>query len=311
MRRVGWSEDSIHRWLSSRPRPVTLSGSRGHDAAVLARIRHRPVICVDQTIEGVHFEPTSAPALVGRKAAARALSDLAATAARPLAILVALSAPRNRSEAWIRSVLAGARAAAQSCGADLVGGDLACARGPACISVTAVGVTTGRRAAPGRDRARPGQTLVLTGPVGGSLLGRHLRVRPRILAGARLFAAGATAMMDVSDGLAWDLHRLARASGVRIDLDLERVPVHADARAAGLRDGREALDHALHDGEDHELLATLPASRVALARGRIRGLASIGRVSRGSGLWLHGSLHGSRGEARRWKPSEGGWKHGA
>lgn len=244
--------------------------------------------------------------LVGRKAASRALSDLAATAARPVAILVALSAPKSRNEAWIRGVLQGARTAARSCGADLVGGDLACARGPACISVTAVGESSGRGTPPGRDRARPGQTLVLTGPVGGSRHDRHLRVRPRVRAGVALSEAGATAMMDVSDGLAWDLHRLARASGVRIDLDLARVPVHADARTAARRDGRAALDHALHDGEDHELLATLPASRVTRALSRIRGLASIGRVARGSGVWLHES----DGSARRWTPSEGGWKHG-
>ena len=304
---VGWSEDAIHRWLSSRERPRVLSGSRGHDAAVLRRIEDRPAVCVDQTIEGVHFEGDAAPERVGRKAAARALSDLAATAARPVAILVALTAPPDRSAAWIRSVLAGARAAARSCGADLVGGDLACARGPACISVTAVGEASSLRMAPGRDRARPGQALVLTGPVGGSRLGRHLRIRPRLLAGRQLVSLGATAMMDVSDGLAWDLHRLARASRVRIDLELDGVPVHADARKAASRDGRTPLEHALHDGEDHELVATIPAGRVALARARIRGLSRIGRVSRGSGVWLHDA----RGAARRWRPSAGGWKHGA
>jgi thiamine-monophosphate kinase len=304
---VSWSEDAVHRWLSALGRPRTLSGSRGHDAAVLTRIRNRPVVCVDQTIEGVHFESDAAPAGIGRKAAARALSDLAATAARPIAILVALSAPRDRGEAWIRSVLSGARAAARACGADLVGGDLACVRGPACLSVTAVGETTGLGRAPGRDRARPGQALVLTGPVGGSRLGRHLRIRPRLRAGQQLHGLGATAMMDVSDGLAWDLHRLARASGIRIDLDLDRVPIHRDARAAARGDRRDALDHALHDGEDHELVATIPERRVALARSRIRGLVRIGRVSRGSGVWLHGPGK----DARRWKPSAGGWKHGA
>jgi thiamine-monophosphate kinase len=304
---VGWSEDSIHRWLSARARPRALAGSSGHDAAVLIRILGRPVVCVDQTIEGVHFDPGTPPALVGRKAAARALSDLAATAARPLAILVALSAPGTRSEAWIRGVLAGARAEASSSGADLVGGDLASARGPAHISVTALGRTSRLGKPPGRDRARPGQVLVLTGPVGGSRLGRHLRIHPRLRAGAELFRLGATAMMDVSDGLAWDLHRLARASGVRIDLELDRVPVHADARRASRRDGRDAIDHALHDGEDHELLATLAAARVAPARATIRSLAAIGRVSRGAGLWLCGSS----AAPRRWRPAEGGWKHGA
>lgn len=298
--RTRWSEDAIHRWLLRIPAPKSLRGRRGHDAAVLTSIRGAPVLCADQTIEGIHFEPGTAPALVGRKAVGRALSDLAATAASPRAVLVALAAPKESSEGWIRGVLAAARAAARSHGADLVGGDLSSTRGPAVISVTAFGELAGRRSPPGRDRARPGQVVVLTGPVGGSRLGRHLRIRPRILFGERLFAAGATAMMDVSDGLAWDLHRLARASKVRIDLDLDAVPVHADARRASRIDQRGALDHALHDGEDYELLATL-------ARNRIPGLATIASVSRGSGLWIHGSAV----VTRRWKPSEGGWKHGA
>jgi thiamine-monophosphate kinase len=297
---MGWSEDAIHSWLRSLPAPGSLSGSPGHDAAVLTSIRGAPVLCADQTIEGIHFEPGTAPALVGRKAVGRALSDLAATAARPRAVLVALAVPQSSSERWIRGVLAAARATARAHGADLVGGDLSSTRGPAVVSVAAFGELAGRRKPPGRDRARPGQVVVLTGPVGGSRLGRHLRVRPRIDFGARLLAAGATAMMDVSDGLAWDLHRLARASKVRIDLDLDAVPVHADARRASKIDQRGALDHALHDGEDYELLATL-------ARNRIPGLATIGRVSRGSGLWIHGSGV----VTRRWKPSEGGWKHGA
>lgn len=298
--RARWSEDAIHRWLQGFPAPRALRGSRGHDAAVLTAIQGFPVLCADQTIEGIHFEEGTAPALIGRKAVGRALSDLAATAARPRAVLVALAAPRARAERWIRGVLAAARATARAHGADLVGGDLSETRGPAVVSVAAFGEIAGRAKPPGRDRARPGQIVVLSGPVGGSRLGRHLRVRPRIDLGARLLEAGATAMMDVSDGLAWDLHRLARASKMRIDLDLDAVPVHADARRASRIDQRGALDHALHDGEDYELLATLD-------RNRIRGLATIGRVSRGSGLWIHGSGV----VTRRWKPSEGGWKHGS
>jgi thiamine-monophosphate kinase len=306
MPRLTWTEDRVHRWLRAASRPRGLAGSRGHDAAVLATLRGRPVICTDQTIEGVHFAPGIDPRLVGRKAAARALSDLASTAARPVAILVGLAAPGDRSERWIRDVLSGARASARAHGADLVGGDLASAHGPPSVSVTALGQLPGSRRPPGRDRARPGQSVVLTGAVGGSLLGRHLRIEPRVREGIRLFACGATAMMDVSDGLAWDLHRLARASGVRIDIELASVPIHADARRLARRDGKDPLDHALHDGEDHELLATLAPGRVVGARRRIPHLATIGRVSRGTGLWLLGT----RPSPRRWKPSEGGWKHG-
>ncbi|MBL8863418.1 MAG: thiamine-phosphate kinase [Planctomycetes bacterium] len=297
---MSWSEDRIHRALTRGPRPRALAGSRGHDAAVLTPLAGAPTICVDATIEGVHFRARTPPRVVGRKACARALSDLAATAARPHAVLLSLCAPRSRSTAWLLAAIAGVRATARAHGADLVGGDLACAEGPTSLTVTALGAWTGPGRPPGRDRARPGQVVVLTGPTGGSLLGRHLRPVPRIEEGRRLARLGASALMDVSDGLAWDLHRLARASGVRIELDMRQLPVHADARRRARRTGRTPLDHALHDGEDHELVATLSARVVARAPG-----SPIGRVVRGSGVIL------DYGERRvLWRPAMGGWKHG-
>jgi thiamine-monophosphate kinase len=177
---------------------------------------------------------------------------------------------------------------ANELGAPIVGGDLCAADGAPSFACTALGVFTSRRTPPGRDRARVGQVVVATGAFGGSLLGRHLSIEPRVAAGQALFAAGATALMDVSDGLGIDLERLSRASAVRIVL--EHVPVHRAARRRARSTGRTALDHALEDGEDHELLATLaPASaRALLARG-VPGCADacvIGRVERGAGLEL-------------------------
>jgi thiamine-monophosphate kinase len=291
---LSWTEDELHRRLAAIPTP-DVRGTRGHDAAVLHSGRGRLVACVDQTIEGVHFRPSADPHLVGRKAAARALSDLAATAAQPRAILVALSAPARRSSKWIEAVLAGARSMARSVGADLVGGDLSVAKSSATLSVAAFGHVEGDP--PGRDRARPGQIVVLTGPVGGSGKGRHLSFRPRIAEGRALRRSGATAMMDTTDGLAWDLFRLARASSVRIDLELAAVPVHRDALS---------LASALSDGEDYELLATLPARALARARRRVPRLRAIGRVREGSGLWLVDA----QGRSRRWRRSEGGYEHG-
>lgn len=304
---MGWSEDRLHRWLQKSAAPDVLVGSRGHDAAVLRPSGGREVACVDACIEGVHFDASAAPGRVGKKAANRALSDLAATAAVPRALLLSLSAPRERDEAWMRAAIGGVRRAAQTAGAALVGGDLsALTSGSAQLVVTALGVLPGRKRAPGRERARAGQRVVLSGPVGGSGLGRHLDFEPRLAMGRALFQAGATAMMDVSDGLAWDLWRLARSAGVR--LQLERVPVHRDAKRTARTSGRTALDHALHDGEDHELIATLPA-RAQLPQ----GCSEVGRVLRGSGLGLSPALceqlDGSL-QARDWTPKEGGWRHG-
>ncbi|MEZ6017463.1 MAG: thiamine-phosphate kinase [Planctomycetota bacterium] len=318
-----WNEDRVHRWLARSGRPAGVVGSAMHDAAALRALGGAlPVVCVDQCIEGVHFDPGERPALIGRKAVHRALSDLAATAAAPVAVLLALRAAPTEPEARIQALVRAARLAAQACGAALVGGDLAAAPGPLGLTVTAIGRFDGRRP-PGRDRARPGQLVVLTGPVGGSRAGRHLRFQPRLALGAALAAAGATALMDVSDGLAWDLYRLARASGVELELDLEAVPVHRDALRAAAGDHDSALQHALHDGEDHELLATLSARAAralcagfrasdAARRSNSRGARPtiIGRVARvaqsGGGLWLV-----SQGRRAPWQPGSGGWNHGS
>lgn len=306
---MGWDEDGLHRWLARTATTGGLAGSPMHDAAVFPWREPRAVACVDQTIEGVHAPLGVAGRVLGRKAAARALSDLAATAARPRAVLCALAADPSEGAARLRRVLEGVRAEARRAGAELAGGDLSARPGPLALAVTALGERPAKRP-PGRDRARPGDRLLLTGPVGGAGLGRNLRIRPRLAEGLWLVEAGARAMMDISDGLAWDLYRLARASGVRVVL--ERVPLHRDARRAARADGRTPLDHALHDGEDHELVATLaPAAArraLALAPRRCRGLVEIGRIERGSGLWLASELTGGRG--RRWRREEGGWCHG-
>lgn len=305
-----WSEDRLHRWIQAELRPRRLAGSAGHDAAVLRAFRGKPVACTDQTVEGVHYDVAARPADVGHKAAARALSDLAATAARARALLLCFRAPAERDERWLRAVIRAVAASARDYGAELVGGDLCAAEGPAAIAVTALGELSSHARPPGRDRARAGQRLVVTGPVGGSALGRHLRIRPRLAEGTWLHRLGATAMMDVSDGLALDLWRLARASNVRIVL--EAAPVHRDAQRLARNTGRSPLWHALHDGEDHELVATL--STTALARALQEAPANcptfrpIGRVLRGSGLWLSAGL--TQAEAREWTPNEGGWLHG-
>lgn len=305
---MGWSEDRLHRWLNARARPKALAGALGNDAAVLRGLAGRPVACVDQTLEGVHFAPGTPAPQAGRKAAARALSDLAASAATPVGLLLALHAPADALEEWLREGILAVERTGVRHGAELLGGDLCAASGPLALVVTALGVLPGRRRPPGRDRARPGQRVVVTGAVGGSGLGRHLRFAPRLSEGRWLYELGATALMDVSDGLAWDLFRLARSSGVAIDL--ERIPVHPDAERLARGSGHPAEWHALHDGEDHELLATLPAAALQRARAKAPehcpGLAEIGAVRRGSGLWLVAD-----GARRAWSPDEGGWRHGS
>ncbi len=305
-----WNEDSLHRWLGRVLRPRGLATDFGNDAAVLAGALERAVLCADQAIEGVHFLPDAPPVSVGRKACARALSDLAASAARPRAVLLTLRAPISTDESRLRALIRAVQSEARRLGAELIGGDLACAPGPLSMSVTAVGELAHGVKPVSRAGARAGQVLVATGPFGGSVLGRHLRIEPRFGEGAWLARLGATAMMDVSDGLALDLSRMARASGVAFEV--ERAPIHRDARRLARSSGRTALEHALGDGEDHELIATLPKDAVERAlREAPRhcpGFAVIGRVKRGEGVFVP---RDEKGGASVRFDGRGGWLHGA
>jgi thiamine-monophosphate kinase len=306
---VTWSEDAVHRWLARRPRPTRLVGSAMHDAAVLRAPAGRLVACADQAIEGQHAREGISAAALAAKCVLRALSDLAATCAEPHAVLLCVQAPRSRTNSELRRAIEAASKAARAHGADLVGGDLAATDGPLSFAATALGSWSGGRSV-GRDRARVGDELWLSGPLGGSILGRHLRPRPRFDAARAFVDHGARVLMDVSDGLLLDARRIARASGARLLVELASVPVHRDARRLALRDGTPPLEHALRDGEDHELLACLSradAARLVASGAAARlGLARIGAVARGAGVVLvrrDGSLEIPLGP--------GGWIHGA
>jgi thiamine-monophosphate kinase len=266
-------------------------------------------VCVDQVVEGVHFTRAAPSAAVGWKACARALSDLAACAAEPRAVVLALRAPRAEHERRLRALIGAVDTCARIHGIELVGGDTCCAPGPLALTVTAIGESGHLRRPLSRRGAHAGQVVVATGAFGGSLLGRHLRPQPRFEAARWLAHLGATAMMDVSDGLALDLWRLARASQMAIAIGT--VPIHADARRRARATGRSALQHALFDGEDHELVATLPQRSVLRALReapeRCPGFALLGNVRRGAGLRVPASEGSPRLVAYR---GQGGFVHG-
>jgi len=276
-------ETDFVRWLlATLPPDDRLEVPAGDDAAVLRPPgNRRTVVTVDMLTEGVDFllggmlaqgEPTSGfppPATaeqVGRKAVAVSLSDLAAMAARPEAIVVAVALPRQGGRAIADEVAKGVAEMAAAYDVAIAGGDTNAWDGPLVVSVTAIGsVSPGR--AWRRDTALPGDLLVLTGPLGGSLLGRHLAVTPRCREAEKIAAQFAVhAAIDMSDGLALDCTRLLTASGVGGVLDLPAIPIHPDAvRLHNLRpgDGRGPLAHALGDGEDFELLLAMPPEAAA------------------------------------------------
>jgi thiamine-monophosphate kinase len=289
-------EDTFVDWLLARlPTDGRLEVPPGDDAAVLRPpAMRRTVVTTDMLAEGVDFLLGDGPGRcrprdVGRKAMAVNLSDLAAMAARPEAAVIAVNLPREGGDAIGRELLEGLLEVAVAFDVALAGGDTNAWDGGLVVSVTAIGsVPPGR--AWRRDGARPGDAIVVTGRFGGSLLGRHLSPIPRCreaTAIAEQFPVHAA--IDVSDGLSLDLARLARASGVAAWIDPEKVPIHDDAFLAAAADpgGRSPLDRALGDGEDFELVLTMPADaaeELLAAAPDGMELARIGGIVSGEGL---------------------------
>ncbi|HEY0187201.1 MAG TPA: thiamine-phosphate kinase [Cellulomonas sp.] len=263
--------------------PVTLLGP-GDDAAVLAAPDGRYVVSTDVLVEDRHFRRRwSSGEDVGRRAAAQNLADVAAMGARPTALVVALVVPGDVPVAWVEGLARGLGDVCREAGAGVVGGDLSSGR-QLVVSVTVHGDLTGRDPVR-RDGARPGDLLAIAGTLGRSAAGLALldagraevdpaavsvyrSPRPPLAAGPLAAAAGATAMLDVSDGLLRDAGRLARASGVLLDLAAGGTPAEVFAAdLAALAPAARALDvdpltWVLTGGEDHGLLATFPAGPV-------------------------------------------------
>ena len=262
----------------------------GDDAAVLAPTG-RWVTCVDQIIDGVDFRSDEhSPADIGFKAVAVNVSDVLAMGASPRTMLVTAAFPAADAVTIAGGVYDGIFEAAERFGVRLIGGDTTTYDGPLSLSVTLNGDFADFPAAEPWTRrgARVGDAVFVTGPVGGSILGRHLRPDPPVELVRRLRddGVGVTAAIDVSDGLSLDLDRLCAASGVGVVIDRDAVPIHDDARARSQQTGETAFRHAWSDGEDFELiLAVAPedARRVSdLSDGRARRLAT---TTARTGLW--------------------------
>jgi thiamine-monophosphate kinase len=298
--------------------PRTLVGI-GDDAAVLAAPDGRVVASTDFLLEGRHFRrDTSSGADVGHKAAARSLIDVAAMGAVPTGLLVALAAPPDLPVSWARDLTEGLAAECARAGATVVGGDTARA-GSVLLATTVLGDLAGR-APVLRSGAAPGDLVAVTGPLGHSAAGlalleaghtegpfvaAHRRPQPPYDAGPQAADLGATAMIDISDGLLADLGHIASASGVRIDLSSDRLsPGEGLQAAARLFLGRtdrgsgpehtRALAWVLTGGEDHALAATFKPDTALPPRWTV-----VGQVSEGLGVLVDGQA---------WA-GEAGWDH--
>ncbi len=245
----------------------------GDDAAVLACADGRMVVTTDMLVEGRHFRRDwSEPADIGHKAAAENLADVAAMGAKPTGLVVALAMPPETEVAWVDGFLAGLLEEAGRAGAVLAGGDLVRADA-ITIAVTAFG-DLGGRAPVLRSGARAGDVVAVCGSLGSAagglavlsrgfrspraLVEAHRRPRPDYPAGVRASDAGAHALMDVSDGLLLDADRMARSSGVAIDIDSDALPRDEALVTTASAYNLDPLTWILGGGDDHALLATFP-----------------------------------------------------
>ncbi|MBX3414832.1 MAG: thiamine-monophosphate kinase [Pirellulales bacterium] len=286
-------ESELIDWLRrTLPTSEALRVGLEDDAAVVRWASSEVVATTDMLMDGVDFVLGEVePRRVGHKILAVNLSDLAAMAAQPVAACVSLALPRRGGLPLAQELYRGMLPLAERHAVLIAGGDTNSWDGPLVANVTLLG----RPLAHGplrRSQARAGDKIIVTGALGGSILGHHLDFEPRVAEAQLLHERYEVhAGMDISDGLALDLSRLCRASGCGAILRTAAVPISTAALdyARQLDDGSTPLDHALADGEDFELLLAVPPAEAAwllhdqpLADVR---LTEIGEFVAAPGLW--------------------------
>lgn len=276
----------------------------GDDGAVVAAPDRRVVASTDVLVEGRHFRRDWSSARdVGHRAAAANLADIAAMGATPTALLVALCIPAELETSWAEELADGLGAEAARVGASVVGGDMSSSP-TLTIAVTALG-DLGDRPPVVRSGARPGDVVALAGRTGWAAAGYTVLSRgfrtPRVLveafrrpevpypAGPQAAGLGATAMIDVSDGLLADLGHVAKASGVAIDVHRDSFEVPRQMRDAAQALGVDPYSWILTGGDDHALVATFPPSVALPAEWR-----PVGRVAEGTGVTVDGATYEGR-----------------
>jgi len=267
------------------------------------------VLTTDGVISGVHFLPDDTPGHIARKVLRMNLSDLAAKGAKPIGFLLSIALPARTEESWIAAFAAGLGEDAKHYDCPLLGGDTDHTPGPLSISITAFGtVPSGGMVR--RSTAKAGDIVVVSGTIGDAALGLLLRreiglaerwrvsaaswnhLRQRYLlpqprnALAEAVLRHASAAMDVSDGLAGDLAKLCRASGVAAEAEVESVPL-SDAARTALSADPKLIETVLTGGDDYEIVLTVPPAKLdgfrAAAKGAGVPVSQIGRVTSGRG----------------------------
>ncbi|MCP5002800.1 MAG: thiamine-monophosphate kinase [Planctomycetes bacterium] len=265
------------------------------------------LITSDMLIEGTHFELKNTSAVqVGRKSIACSISDIAAMGCTARYAVVSLCFRQDTNTRFAKELFLGMKAIADAFDIKIIGGDVVSNRNLCAINVTMLGENSGLRPVTRAD-SRVGDALLVTGTLGGSIMGKHLTFTPRLKEGLILNREfKINAMIDISDGLAADLNQILVASGTGAELYEDKIPVSSEAQRLSRKTGRSALDHALYDGEDYELLFTLSeveANKLLESNFFSTRLSRIGRIKNNRGL----DLHHSSGEVKKINPT--GYEH--
>jgi len=259
-----FSEIKFVEWLTRRaPGNSSVVCGIGDDMAPLRLTEKNVLVSSDMLLDGVHFDSASQSLkLIGRKALASCLSDCAAMSVKPRAATISLAIPDCFGHEEACELFEGIFVLAEKFDVAVAGGDTTRWPHPLAIDVACVATEWECTSPVLRSGARAGDRLYVTGPLGGSLLGRHLTFSPRVIEAKQLaeyFGTRLHAMMDLSDGLSIDLWRMCESSGVgaRLDEQMLSLAISDDAQLLAKRDDAPPLEHALHDGEDFELLLAI------------------------------------------------------
>ncbi|MBN1788315.1 MAG: thiamine-phosphate kinase [Sedimentisphaerales bacterium] len=238
------------------------------------------LITTDILLDGVHFDSKKArPEQIGYKAMLCSLSDCAAMATVPIGAVVSVALPRDFGPGKLKKLHSGILKAAKQYDCDLIGGDMARWSGRLVVNVAMMS-RPGRTKPVRRDTAKVDDIVCVTGALGGSIIRRHLGFQPRIKEALLIAKAGANAMIDISDGLSTDLNHICRMSKKGAVIEAEKIPISKDAKKS-----KNPLDSALNDGEDFELLFTIPKKKFESLKRRwcfkVK-LTAVGKITRES-----------------------------
>jgi thiamine-monophosphate kinase len=291
-------EFDLIKWIYSQQRPTDLvRNAAGDDLAVMRWPREEYLLVGnDQVLDGVHFDSTQhSPEQIGRKAMNRNLSDCAAMACMPAAAVTTFALPRSVDLEYAKALYLGMKEAADEFDCAIIGGDTASWNGKLVVTVTILGRSDGIEPLTRRG-ARPGDGIYVSGALGGSILGRHMTFQPKIGLGRQLARAETvTSMIDLSDGLSRDLRHICQQSNVGAMIYSNQIPIHPDAITLSQQTGKSPLEHALHDGEDYELLYTSPRQLPPRAGTR------IGQITLEKTIELQGPEGPMKLDAKGWE----------